>query len=78
MNKEYPQEFYINLENNENLQGRISVNLISQKFCYEVDIVFRESKKIFKHVGREYDFEDEKDAVDHGVMYLSKFLSKLR
>lgn len=74
MKEEFPQDYFVEISNNDNLLGRVSVNKIRNSFMVEVDIVFKESKKIFKHVAQGYDYEDKNDAVDQGVTKLSKFL----
>lgn len=78
MKTEYPQEFYIKIDNNENLLGRITLNSIRSKFHIEIDIVFNESKKIFKHIGQEFEIEDSQEAVDLGVMKLSRYLAQFQ
>jgi len=77
-NYDYPKHFHMELENNENLLGRITVFMDREKFNVEVDIVFVEGRKIFKHVKQGYGYEDEQDAVDQGVTILSKYLSSLK
>ncbi len=78
MKEEFPQDFYIDISNNDSLLGRVSVNKIRTKFVFEVDIVFRESKKIFKHICQGFDHEDKSEAVDQGVMKLSHYLNSLK
>lgn len=78
MKEEFPQDYYVDISNNDSLLGRVSVNKIKSNFVCEVDIVFRESKKIFKHVGQGFDYEDKTDAIDQGVMKLSAFLNSLK
>jgi hypothetical protein len=56
-----PFEKYIDLENNPYLLGRIIVTQVREDFNAEVDIIHRESHKIFKHVDivyRQYSAEE--------------------
>ncbi len=78
MKIEFPKEFYLDLENNDNLLARIVVGKYKDSFNFEADIVFKESRKIFKHVGSQYDFPDEREALDQGVIKISKFLLSLK
>jgi hypothetical protein len=78
MKEEFPQEYYVDISNNDSLLGRVSVNKIKSHFSCEVDIVFKESRKIFKHIGQGFDYEDKTEAIDQGVMKLSSFLSSVK
>jgi hypothetical protein len=49
--QEFPAEFFIKIEGQEFLLGRLSVNKMNQSFWVEIDIVQKESKKIWAHVG---------------------------
>ena len=73
----FPKEFYLELTNNDNLLIRVVVNKSNIDFSHEVDIVFKESKKIFRHVGREYGHEDERESLDQAVIKATKFLASL-
>ncbi len=78
MNIEFPKEYYLNLENNDNLLARIIVNKYKSAFSFEADIVFKESRKIFKHVGSQFNFDEERDALDQGVIKVSNYLNNLK
>jgi len=78
MKEEFPQDYYVDISNNDSLLGRVSVNKIKSNFSCEVDIVFKESRKIFKHIGQGFDYEDKTEAIDQGVMKLSSFLSSVK
>ena len=47
---------------------------MEKSFSVEIDVVQKESRKIFKHVDILYHFEDEQEAIDAGVQRLSQFL----
>ncbi|HXH31010.1 MAG TPA: hypothetical protein VNJ01_09380 [Bacteriovoracaceae bacterium] len=73
----FPQEKYIDLENNPYLIGRISVNQVKDAFHAEVDIIHRESHKIFKHVEIVYNQQSAEEALITGVQRLRQFLERL-
>ena len=73
----YPVEKYIELENNPYLLGRISVNQIKENFNAEIDIIHKESHKIFKHVDIVYNQPSAEEAVIVGVQRLRRFLDEI-
>lgn len=77
-NFEYPKEFYVTLQNNDNLIGQIEVNKTTKGYNAEVSIVFKETKKIFKHVDQVFGAEDETEACDLGIMKLSRYLKSIK
>lgn len=72
--KEYPQDYFLVLQNDPYREGRITVNLMDHSFTVEIDVVQKESRKIYKHVDILYHFDDEQEAIDAGVQRLSQFL----
>jgi len=74
--KEFPAEFFVKLEGQEFLLGRLSVNKMNQSFWVEIDIVQKESKKIWAHVGNIYGIKELDEVVDMSVQSLSDYLSK--
>jgi hypothetical protein len=75
--KDFPQEKYIDLENNPYLLGRITVNQVKDDFHAEVDIIHKESHKIFKHVDIIYNQQSAEEAVITGVQRLRLYLEGL-
>jgi hypothetical protein len=73
----FPTEKYIDLENNPYLLGRITVNQVRDDFNAEVDIIHRESHKIFKHVDIIYRQPSAEEALIVGVQRLRTFLENL-
>ena len=73
--EEYPQDYFVKIENEEHHIGRITVNK-AKNFNIEIDIVQKDSKKIFKHVDMLFDIDDKTEAIDSGVQVLAKFLKK--
>jgi hypothetical protein len=72
--KEYPQDYFLVLQNDPYREGRITVNRLESRFTVEIDIVQKESRKIYRHVDILYHFADEQEAIDAGVQRLSQFL----
>ena len=75
--REFPVEKYIELENNPYLLGRISVNAVKDLYHAEVDIIHRESHKIFKHVKILYHQQSPEEAIISGVQALRLFLEEI-
>lgn len=74
---EFPQEKYIDLENNPYLLGRITVHHVKEDYHAEVDIIHRESHKIFKHVDIIYRQYSAEEAIITGVQRLRQFLESV-
>ena len=74
---DFPQEKYIELENNPYLMGRITIHQVKEDFHAEVDIIHRESHKIFKHVDIIYRQHSSEEALISGVQRLRTFLEKV-
>lgn len=73
----YPVEKYIELENNPYLLGRISINQVKEEFNAEIDIIHKESHKIFKHIGIVYNQYSAEEALIVGVQKLRQFLERV-
>jgi hypothetical protein len=71
---EFPQEKYIELENNPYLLGRITLHQVKTDFHAEVDIIYKESHKIFKHIEIIYHQYSAEEALIVGVQKLRQFL----
>lgn len=72
-----PFEKYIDLENNPYLLGRITVHHVKENYHAEVDIIHKESHKIFKHVDIVYNQHSAEEAVITGVQRLRRFLEEI-
>lgn len=73
---EFPAEYFIKLEGQDFLLGRLSVNKLNHAFWVEVDIVQKESKKIWVHVGDLHGIVELDEAIDKSVQALADFLKK--
>lgn len=71
---EYPQDFFVNIESEQNRLGRITINLHSDAFTVEIDIVQKDSRKIWHHIDTLYKVDNRDDALQLGVQRLSQFL----
>ncbi len=75
--KEFPTEKYIDLENNPYLLGRITIHVVRESYHAEVDIIHKESHKIFKHIDIVYHQLTAEEALIVGVQRLRRFLEKV-
>lgn len=75
---DYPVEKYVDLDNNPYLLGRVSVYHVKDDFHAEVDIIHKESHKIFKHVDIIYNQYSAEEAFITGIQRLRQFLDKIQ
>lgn len=75
---DYPKDFFVRLEGENFLDGRLTVNWASRGFSVEVALVQKESRKIHKHIDTLYYFTEEREAVDRGVQRLARFITELK
>lgn len=71
--EEFPAEFFLPITGQEHLLGRLTINTIKFYFVVEIDIVQKESKKIWAHVDTLYQIEEFDEALDRGVWRLSEY-----
>ena len=73
---EYPKEFFIKIDGEPFLEGRLLVNASENlnSFWVEIDIVSIETKKIWKHLKTIYDYKEEGEAIDAAMQVLAKKL----
>lgn len=74
MKNEYPVDYFIEIEGDNYRVGRLSLNSIGSSFTVEIDIVQKETKKIWTHVDILYGKSDKDEALEDGVQRLSNFL----
>lgn len=74
---DFPQEKYIDLDNNPYLLGRVTVHQLKEDYHAEVDIIHKESHKIFKHIDIIYHQYSSEEAFIIGVQRLRLFLDKV-
>lgn len=78
MNVDYPKDFYVCLDGEDFLDGRLIVNSTKKGFSVEITLVQKESRKIQKHIGTLYCLENEREAIDRGVQQLARFITELK
>lgn len=66
----FPVEKLVEFTNDPFFLGRIVVHKVKENFHVEVDVVQRESHKIYRHVGTLYGFDDYADALEMGYREL--------
>lgn len=71
---EFPAEYFIKLDGQDFLVGRLSINKMNSSYWVEIDIVTKESKKIYAHVGNLYNTADLDEAVNRSVEMLAKYV----
>lgn len=71
---EFPAEYFIKLDGQDFLLGRLSINKMNSSYWVEIDIVTKESKKIFAHVGNLYNVSELDEAVTSSVQMLAKYV----
>ncbi len=74
--KEFPAEYFIKLDGQDFLLGRLSINKMENSFWVEIDIVTKESKKIYAHVGNLYNISDIDEAITSSVQMLSTYVGR--
>lgn len=70
---EFPAEYFIKLEGQDFILGRLSINKMKSDYWVEIDIVQKESKKIWAHVGNLYNISDIDEAITSSVQMLSNY-----
>lgn len=71
---EFPAEYFVKLDGQDFLLGRLSINKMQTSYWVEIDIVQKESKKIFAHVGNLYNTPDLDEAVNRSVEMLANYV----
>jgi hypothetical protein len=75
---EFPAEYFIKLEGQDFLLGRLSINKMNSSYWVEIDIVTKESKKIYAHVGNLYNMTDVDEAITSSVQMLSSYVGRTK
>jgi hypothetical protein len=74
---EFPLELFIELKGNPDLEGRLTITKTNRGFHVGVDLIFSESKKIFRSLGFVTGIEELEEARDRGFQELTMALNKL-
>jgi hypothetical protein len=70
------KEFYLKIENHPHLMGRITLVPIKKQLNVEIEIVHRETKKIWAPVDILYGLSTVEDALSSGVQRLAHYLQE--
>ena len=71
---EFPKEFFVDIPGADYLVARITLHKMKQDFMSEIDVIMRESGKIWTHAGSLYKLSDEGEAIDRSVQFLADYL----
>jgi hypothetical protein len=74
--QEYPIEHFLPIEGEPYFLCRVSIFKTAKGFISELDVVQKETFKIFKHVETLYAQDSAEEALNNGVETLARFLSK--
>lgn len=72
--REFPAEYFVELTGQEFLLGRLTIHKMNTTFWVEVDIVAKESKKIYAHVGNLYNVSELDEAITRSVQTLANYV----
>lgn len=73
----FPKEVFIELNGVDHfLHGRVVISSIGGSFQSEIDIVQKETGKIYWHVDILYNIDDPKEALDLSVFKLKSFIDE--
>lgn len=75
LNESFPLERIVPFENDSYFAGRLTVHQLKKSYHVEVDIIQKESFKIYRHIGILYNFDDPSDALEMGYRELKLKLS---
>lgn len=72
---EYPKEYFVEIGDTARL-ARLLIYKLEKDFSVELDIIFKESRKIERHIDILYKIESVEDAIHRGYEHLSKKIGK--
>lgn len=75
--QEFPLELFVELRGNPDLEGRLTITKTTRGFHVGVDLVFSESKKIFRSLGLLTGITEFEEARERGFQELTLNLNKL-
>jgi hypothetical protein len=76
-----PEEFFLKIDKNDYILGRIIIHSTFQEdgtklYNSEIDIVQRETKKIWHHIGFIFGISSREEAIDRAVQKMADFLKE--
>jgi len=72
--KDFPFEALVKIAQEDFFVGRIIINKVKTEYTAEIDIINKESRKIYRHVDNLYGGGDPKETLDQAVQKLAEFL----
>ena len=73
---QYPKYFFVKLEQEQYQEGRLTLNFLNDSYSVEIDIVQKDSHKIYHHVDILYGFDGPQEAIDTAIQKLSHYLKR--
>jgi len=76
-----PEEFFLKIDKNDSILGRIIIHSTFQEdgtklYNSEIDIVQRETKKIWNHIGFIFGISSREEAIEEAVQKIADFLKE--
>ena len=74
----YPKEYFIELKENDFLEIRLDINLLSgaNPYYVEINIVQKESGKIYQHLKTLYGYNSENEALRQANQFIANSIIK--
>lgn len=74
MPNEFPAEYWVELPNHPHLLGRITVYSVADSWSVELDLVLKESRKIYRHLAILHQLPDFEESLELGFQRMSELL----
>jgi len=71
---EFPKELFIEIANQPDFIGRITITFGKDQYHAEIDILLKESMKIYRHVKSFYNFTSAREAQESSYHFLAQYL----
>ncbi|MCK6596257.1 MAG: hypothetical protein L6Q33_13735 [Bacteriovoracaceae bacterium] len=78
LRNEFPKDYFVDVPGQEYLVARITMHKMKTDYMVEMDIILKDSSKIWSHVGSLYKLPDETEALDRSVQYLADYMKSKR
>lgn len=74
LRNEFPKDYFVDVPGQEYLVARITMHKMKSDYMVEMDIILKDSSKIWSHVGSIYKLPDETEALDRSVQFLADYM----
>lgn len=71
---EFPAEFWVEIPAHPHLLGRITVFKVGDSWSAELDVVLKESRKIYRHLAILHQLPDFNESLELGFQRMSELL----